>query len=180
MKYLVEGQPVGTAFLKAKVDFVREMNLRQGYLDGEDQKTLISFVLYGDPLVAYDPYQVSSKNITREKDHPVVKTVVDQEMDQAKASPISVKAIANAKQLASQYLPGIEYAEVHVRQQHVRVNNNSLGTAGGQGKSTANYQASRMVVSFSKQVNFDQHIHRQYARVTMDQQGKVIKMAISR
>jgi hypothetical protein len=180
MKYLVEGQPVGTAFLKAKVDFVREMNLRQGYLDGEDQKTLISFILYGDPLVAYDPYQVSSKNITREKDHPVVKTVVDQEMDEAKASPISIKAIANAKQLASQYLPGIEYAEVHIRQQHVRVNNNSLGAAGGQGKSSNSRQSSRVVVSFSKQVNFDQHIHRQYARVTMDQQGKVIKMAISR
>jgi hypothetical protein len=180
MKYLVEGQPVGTALLKAKVDFVREMNLRQGYLDGEDQKTLISFTLFGDPLVAYDPYQVSTKNITREKDHPVVKTVVDQEMDEAKTSPISAKAIASAKQLASQYLPGIEYAEVHISSQHVRVNGNISAANGSHGKSTSPQQSSRMVVSFSKQVNFDQHIHRQYARVTLDQQGKVIKLALSR
>jgi len=179
MKYLVEGLPVGTAFVKAKVDFVREMNLRQGYLDGEDQKTLISFALFGDPLVAYDPYQASSKTVSREKNHPVVKTVVDQSMDEAKSSPISAKAIANAKEVASHYLPGIDYAEVHISRQHVRVNNSTQVNGASQSKNTAR-QSSRVVVSFSKQVSFDQHIHRQYARVTMDQQGKVVKLAISR
>jgi hypothetical protein len=179
MKYLVEGQPVGTALMKAKVDFVREMNLRQGYLDGEDQKTLISFILYGDPLIAYDPYQVSSKMIPREKDHPVVKTVVDQDMDSAKSSPISAKAIANAKEVASQYLPGIEYAEVHIHSQHVRTHASPVV---GAGKSTSNQMrpSSRVVVSFSKQIDFEQHIHRQYASVTLDSQGKVVKLAISR
>lgn len=180
MKYLVTGLPIGTAFMKAKVDFVREMNLRQGYLDGEDQKTLISFVLYGDPLVSYDPYQVSSKkSIIREMDHPVVKTVVDQSMDEMKSSPVSARAIASAKAMVSQYLPGIEYAEVHISKQHVRVNNNLPGANHGQAKG-GQQQASRVVVSFSKQVNFEKHIHRQYARVTMDQQGKVIKLAISK
>ena len=180
MKYLVDGCPIGTAFLKAKVDFVREMNLRQGYLDGEDQKTLISFILYGDPLVSYDPYQVSTKiSVLREKDHPIVKTVIDQSMDEMKSSPISAKAIANAKATVSQYLPGIEYAEVHISKQHVRTNN-ALPTMNGQAKGGHQQQASRMVVSFSKQVNFDQHIHKQFARVTMDQQGKVIKLAISK
>ncbi len=48
-KYLGMGMTVGEAFVQAKVDLSREMNKRQGYLDGEDQKTLISFVLYGDP-----------------------------------------------------------------------------------------------------------------------------------
>ena len=180
MKYLVDGLSVGTAFVKAKVDFVREMNLRQGYLDGEDQKTLISFALYGDPLAAYDPFQVVSKTVSREKDHPVVKTVIDQSMDEAKSSPISAKAIANAKELASHYLPGIEYAEVHISRQHVRVNGNVQMNGATQGKTSSARQSSRVVVSFSKQVNFDQHIHRQYARVTMDQQGKVVKLAISR
>jgi Peptidase family C25 len=180
MKYLAEGQAVGNAFLKAKVDFVREMNLRQGYLDGEDQKTLISFILYGDPLVAYDPYQVTSKTIAREKNHPVVKTVVDQSMDEVKSSPISAKAIANAKEMARQYLPGIEYAEVHLSRQHVRTNGNVQLSGANQGKSNSARQSSRVVVSFSKQISFDQHIHRQYARVTLDQQGKVVKLAISR
>jgi len=43
MKYLRDGVNLGTAFMNARVDFVREMNHRQGYLDAEDQKTLISF-----------------------------------------------------------------------------------------------------------------------------------------
>jgi hypothetical protein len=165
--------------MKAKVDFVREMNLRQGYLDGEDQKTLISFILYGDPLIAYDPYQVSTKTMTREKDHPVVKTVVDQDMDAAKSSPISAKAIASAKELASQYLPGIEYAEVHIHSQHVRTHTSPV-TGAGKGTSNQMRPSSRVVVSFSKQINFEQHIHRQYARVTLDSQGKVVKLALSR
>ena len=180
MKYLGEGQSVGYAFSKAKVDFVREMNLRQGYLDGEDQKTLISFVLYGDPLVAYDPYEAMSKSVSREKDHPLVKTVVDQAIDTTKGSPISAKAISNAKEMASAYLPGIDYAEVRVCRQHVRIENLHKIPANGSGKGNSERQSSRMVVSFSKQVSFDQHIHRQYARVTLDQQGKVVKMAISR
>ncbi len=39
----------GEALRYAKVNLVREMERRQGYLDAEDQKALISFVLYGDP-----------------------------------------------------------------------------------------------------------------------------------
>jgi hypothetical protein len=179
MKYLSEGQSIGTAFCKAKVDFVREMNLRQGYLDGEDQKTLISFILYGDPLVAYDPYQALSKSVAREKDHPQVKTVVDQAYDSAKSTAVSATAIARAKEMAKAYLPGIEYAEVHVSRQHVRVDNQRF-PAGASGKMITSRQSSRTVVSFSKQISFDQHVHRQYARVTLDQQGKVVKMAISR
>jgi hypothetical protein len=40
----------GDALKYAKVSLAGEMQQRQGFLDGEDQKALISFVLYGDPL----------------------------------------------------------------------------------------------------------------------------------
>ena len=49
-QYLMEGHPAGEALRRAKIYLSTEMDRRQGYLDGEDQKTLISFVLYGDPL----------------------------------------------------------------------------------------------------------------------------------
>lgn len=49
-QYLTEGFPAGEALRRAKITLSTEMDRRQGYLDGEDQKTLISFVLYGDPL----------------------------------------------------------------------------------------------------------------------------------
>jgi hypothetical protein len=52
-KYFWEGLQAhltaGEALKHAKVNLAREMQQRQGYLDGEDQKALISFVLYGDP-----------------------------------------------------------------------------------------------------------------------------------
>jgi hypothetical protein len=54
-KYFWEGLRArlgpGDALKYAKVSLAQEMQGRQGYLDGEDQKALISFVLYGDPLL---------------------------------------------------------------------------------------------------------------------------------
>ncbi len=49
-KFLKDGMPAGEALRQAKIYLASEMDRRQGYLDGLDQKTLISFVLYGDPL----------------------------------------------------------------------------------------------------------------------------------
>ncbi len=50
-KNIKDGQNVGEALRNAKIHLAQEMSRKQGYLDGEDQKTLISFVLFGDPLV---------------------------------------------------------------------------------------------------------------------------------
>mgnify|MGYP001081235206 CR=1 FL=1 len=49
-RYLHEGFPAGEALRQAKIHLASSMSQRQGYLDGEDQKTLISFILFGDPL----------------------------------------------------------------------------------------------------------------------------------
>ena len=170
LKNLDEGLPIGNAFIKSKVEFVREMNRRQGYLDGEDQKTLISFILYGDPLVAYDPYQGSSKTFGRESALPVVKTICDRTSFDEKSTTVAPKMISTAKDLVKDYLPGIEYAEVRIQNQQART------LAGGKNVS----QPRRVVVSFSKQINQSEKIHKQYAKVTLDQHGKMVKLAISR
>jgi len=170
LKYLSEGQTIGNALLKARVDFVREMNRRQGYLDGEDQKTLISFILYGDPLIAYDPYQGSAKSIAREMNVPVVKTVCDRTSFDEKSTGNVPGMISRAKELVKDYLPGIEYAEIKVQNQQARA------VAGGK----AATQPKRVVVSFSKQINQAERVHKQFAKVTLDQQGKMVKLAVSR
>lgn len=46
---LKRGFTIGEALLRAKLGLMEEMAERQGFLDGEDQKTILSFVLYGDP-----------------------------------------------------------------------------------------------------------------------------------
>ncbi len=48
-KNLLEGEDAGNSFLKAKHQFFKEMIKTQGFLDGDDKKTLYQFVLYGDP-----------------------------------------------------------------------------------------------------------------------------------
>ncbi len=48
---LADGETAGRAFREAKVDFAAEMLERQGYLDGDDRKTLLEFNLFGDPTV---------------------------------------------------------------------------------------------------------------------------------
>lgn len=182
MKHLKEGKSLGTAFTTAKLDFVSEMNRRQGYLDGEDQKTLISFVLFGDPMVAYDPYSAMKKSLNRDTEHAVVKTVSDYSEIGGKTVQISPEILSQAKMMVKDYLPGIEYAEVRVSRQVVRNGSGAHDLAGSKrnGALHLSKQTNRVVVTFSKLVNAADKDHHQYARVTLDQKGKMIKLAVSR
>jgi hypothetical protein len=171
MKNLRSGLAIGPAFTRAKVEFVREMNRRQGYLDGEDQKTLISFVLYGDPLVAYDHQESIGKTYSRDTLRPVVKTVCDRVEVKTESFAAAPKMVSLAKEMVKEYLPGIDYAEVRINQQKARLEKSLPG---------ASEIPDRVVVSFSKQINLTDRTHRQFARVTMDRQGKVVKLMVSR
>lgn len=172
LRNLKSGLAVGPAFSKAKVEFVREMNRRQGYLDGEDQKTLISFVLYGDPLVAYDHQESVSKTYSRDTLRPVVKTICDRIEVNSESFAAAPKMVSQAKQMVSEYLPGIEYAEVRINQQKIRQEKSVRNSTGD--------IPERVVVSFSKQINLTDHTHRQFAHATLDKQGKVVKLMVSR
>ncbi len=170
LKNLRDGLSIGSALLKAKAEFVREMNRRQGYLDGEDQKTLISFVLYGDPFVAYDQSHAVKKMMPRDLSHPVIRTISDSMTLDQQTEMLAPKMISQAKSIAKDYLPGIENAEVRVRNQNYNQRN---------GKKTTQ-QSGRVVVSFSKQIKQSERVHTQYARVTLDKQGKMVKLTVSR
>ncbi len=70
---LPAGLPAGEALRRAKtLTWPPRWSSRQGYLDGEDQKTLISFVLYGDPLFMLTPARVplTGKVIVRRTTRP--------------------------------------------------------------------------------------------------------------
>ena len=49
LQYVFNRLPVGDALLNAKIDYAKRQIRRQGFLDEDDQKTLLEFVLYGDP-----------------------------------------------------------------------------------------------------------------------------------
>ncbi len=182
-KFMREGNTAGDAFLQAKVALVREMNRRQGYLDGEDQKTLISFVLYGDPLMALKPKKATGKGFPRQRSHLMVKTICDRgdgEGEQPERIPL--ETLKEVKQIVETYLPGLENADVRVSKQHATCDSAHhtcpTGTLGSKVRHPSH--ADQTVVTFSKQVQGAQFRQVHYARVTLDSNGKMVKLAVSR
>jgi len=53
LKNVKMGIPFGIALRNAKVDFAKTMIKKQGFLDGDDKKTLLEFQLYGDPSLGF-------------------------------------------------------------------------------------------------------------------------------
>lgn len=72
---VLEGQAAGYALMKAKLNLAEEMTREQGFLDGEDQKTILSFVLYGDPLAIHKDVDTTPKPLFRIKSYPTVRTL---------------------------------------------------------------------------------------------------------
>lgn len=182
--YLKEGQPAGEALRRAKIHLAKEMNKRQGYLDGEDQKTLLSFVLYGDPLAQVADLRRGPKMTMRPSRSPgAVLTACDRLPESVAASAIPAEVIKQVKQLASIYLPGMQDAEIRLSQERT-------GCAGAghlcpsaalHAKTTPQpRQTGRQVVILSKTVQQEAARHTQFARMTLDAQGAVIKLAVSR
>jgi hypothetical protein len=185
-QHLKAGQTVGDALVKARVDLIREMNRRQGFLDGEDQKTLISFVLYGDPLAAHDPVAVR-KAVYRVKDHPLVKTVSDHAEPNAVPPQLSGEAMRQVKQIVADYLPGADLSSLHLARQSAPAEGagEERKKTGPAGESAEVYAGAgkpngRVVVTISKQVQVAEHVHRHYMRVTLDEAGKAVKLSTSR
>lgn len=185
---LQEGFTAGESLKRAKIHLTREMNQRQGFLDAEDQKTLISFVLFGDPLA--QPFQSRSapKVIPRLSDAAVqVPTVCERSCEGEAGSTVSLETIAHLKTIVAQYLPGMNDAEVSLTHEHQRCSN--LGGKCGCGKKCqfsgiASKQQPlgkprRRVVTLSKNFELAQRTHKQYARLTLDDQGNIIKLVVS-
>lgn len=198
-KYLKENLTAGEALRRAKIHLAREMLRRQGYLDGEDQKTLISFVLYGDPLAQLSDFEHQSKSVFRPLKRPAkVKTICDRASGDCKApqpeSPVPVEVLAQVKHVVEKYLPGMEDAQVTFSAESPGCQENCQNCPSAQlnRKSTQNRFSERKVVTLSKQVacssvqtdNYQPdeavQIHRHYARLTLDGQGKLIKLSVSR
>jgi tetratricopeptide (TPR) repeat protein len=183
-----DGYPIGDALSQAKVGMAREMKRRQGFLDGEDQKTLISFVLYGDPLVYHDGVQVGQKRMVRSTLHMSVTTISDHQNGDTPQPQVSERIMQQAKDAVKPYLPGLDRVDIKVSAQEMVQDkvNQGLGKYGKKVKSIKNASRNlanpdgRTVVIFRREVQFGKHTHFNYARVTLNQDGKLMKMTFSR
>ncbi|MDD5368084.1 MAG: C25 family cysteine peptidase [Anaerolineaceae bacterium] len=181
-KNIKAGKNAGEAFQQAKISLVNEMNKRQGYLDGEDQKTLISFILYGDPLAISEEYAIRSKSVTRLQEHPIVRAISDLMDDKSDLEPVPAEMLGKVKKLVGQYLPGLQDAELIMSPQHAVFDEEGHAYAVPQmGKKQVPQLVTRnTVVRLSKRVEFARHVHHHYARLTLDSKGRLLKLTISR
>lgn len=181
--YLSEGLPAGEALRRAKIRLAREMHRRQGYLDGEDQKTLISFVLYGDPLAQPMGVSRGSKTVLRPQKPPAsVKLVCDRSQEPETPRPIPPEVLSYVKYLVEQYLPGMDGAQLTMSREHLECNGVGHDCPAAQlgAKAHPSYPPERQVVTLSKQVQKASHLHKHFARLTLDSQGKLVKLVVSR
>ncbi len=181
-KSLKEGLTVGEALMQAKIALAREMTQRQGFLDGEDQKTLISFVLFGDPLLGYEPSVQTKKTVLRAQEHAPVKMICDRMESTQGMQPVSQKILNEVKEAVREYLPGLGVEEIVVSRQHAECDgtHHRCPTAEVMQKSAATLKTGGVVVTVSKKIQEAQYVHHKYARVTLNAKGKVIKLAVSR
>ena len=178
-KYIKDGYSFGNALKRAKIGLIKVMMQRQGYLDGEDQKTLLSFNLYGDPLGCLEEIVFLDKqeNITfQESDLSLVKDsdgVIQNNYSQHN------NVTKDISDLLESYLPGARSAKMRVRTQKVKLakllNTDPIRKIG------TNLDPKKLTqIVYEKSIHINREDHKQYARVTLDDRGKVIKLAISR
>lgn len=171
--HVQEGFTAGDAFMQAKIDLAREMTRRQGYLDGEDQKTLIQFVLYGDPLMGSSNWGSKMKGVQRISAQANIRTSEEGLGDDEQLHRASGEMISQVKSVLEPFLPGLESATIHVNRSSVKFNNRKKSD----GTPTT---VTNLKVTVCKEVRLGKRAHSQYAHVTLNKEGKVIKMAVSR
>ena len=181
-KYIKDGFSFGESLLQAKIGLTKVMTQRQGYLDGEDQKTLISFVLYGDPLgYLEENVYLDKKPLARETGDKEIKTISDQDLALTKNPRISKDLSKELGEIMQSYMPSLKNADIKIREHKFRVNkiihSSEIRQPGGDEKSEIIDITQVMV---SQKTRVARLMHEQYARITMDQTGKVIKLAVSR
>ncbi len=163
---LKAGAPAGEALRQAKVYFAREMHRKQGFLDAEDQKTLMEFVLYGDPLYSLRG-ALAAKGVLRPPQSLPVLAAREEVLEEASLPP---RVLSQVKKMARAYLPGTEGFSVQVAAEALEGEGSRAKGGGIKGK----------VVVVSKSVPAASFTHRHYVRITMNAKGKVVKVSVSR
>lgn len=178
-----DGLPAGEALRQARLQLAGEMHTRQGYLDGEDQKTLISFVLYGDPLARNPSFGKAAKRIQRTLNPKTeVSTVCDRIDSSDQTTPVPQDIVAHVKSIASAYLPGMTDAHLTyaVERAICQADGHECPTHQIKGIKSQAARRERHVAVLSKTYTKGDRLHQKYARLTLDENGELVKIAVSR
>jgi hypothetical protein len=90
------------------------------------------------------------------------------------------------KNIVEQYLPGMDGAEVTLSHEHVYCDSSSHICPTAQIHSKSHDQIAKLpdhkrrLVVLSKEVVNSSHIHQHYARITLDENNRLVKLVVSR
>jgi hypothetical protein len=176
---LKEGLSVGEAYMRAKIHLVHTMHARQGHLDGEDQKTMLSFVLYGDPLATPEQEGLQPKAPWRP---PLSLKRVKAIHESGATEEIPPQVITHVKKIVSRYLPGMADAKYLYSTEEIIRNRieNSSSVENNRLKTPAAKPENNQRITLSKMIYQNNHHHAQVAHLTLTSKGKLIKLAVSR
>jgi tetratricopeptide (TPR) repeat protein len=186
---LLGGAAQGEALRRAKLGMAHIMQQRQGALDGEDQKTVISFVLYGDPSVRVSAAQPPRPG-QEEKGlwkalaaEPAVVCTKGATLEAVFDAPVDL--VAQIKKEVAHYLPGMEGAELRCSKPHScrgrhDGHNCPAETFGAQGAMPKAAGDNRLVFTLQKTIRSDQRAHARIVRVTASRDGQILKLAMSK
>jgi tetratricopeptide (TPR) repeat protein len=182
-KLMKEGVTVGEALMKSRAELAKEMNRRQGFLDGEDQKTILTFVLYGDPL--FSKKQISSKYrpFPHLKVPPEFPTVSDFNNESYTSNPRGKNGelVSQAKQMLKKYLPDISDSDLEVAGEYFQKSALGMNDSDDiQGKSLISRYSGRTIVTFRRQAMMASKNVTQFTRMTLSPEGKMVKLVVSR
>ncbi len=189
-KAIGEGLPGGVALQHAKIDLARTMQNPNDYVDVEEQKALLSFILYGDPALPLDTrprhpdhsglrqsakkamaeshYQVSAKSIPNQNLDPVLqRAVLSFVAPYTQAAGAAPKVLARPigftdapPSLSSYFSPSATLAK-------------SNPTRPGKIKE-------KWHITVSQPISKDGVLHQKVITLTMDEKGKVVKSHTSK
>ncbi len=172
-KGLLAHLTVGEALKYAKVSLAREMQERQGYLDSEDQKTLLSFVLFGDPALPGIPdgnIELVSKALCP--------PLIYQRQAKDQKALLSESLITTVKGRIEASLPHLAQARVHAAP--LVLTEGGLETLHAKSRGPRR-PAAKWAFTLEKEfpVNGD-GAHHQVVKVIVDEHGAILKAVMSK
>lgn len=182
-KYFWEGLRarlcVGEALKYAKVNLVKQMQDVQGYLDEEDQKTLLSFVLYGDPSLPATAFWGGKAG--RAVGKALCPPLICRRKARHQKSAVSEELVAAVKSRVEASLPHM--AQARVRASPLAICGGDCGRrcalAHGDAKTARKHQGN-WTFTLEKDIVNGEGTHRQVVKATVDGQGHILKMAVSK
>lgn len=177
---VTSGMPTGQALQWAKLSFANDLLNRQGYLDSEDQKTLLTFNLFGDPTLTVEGQQPIWDKLPQSAMVRKSLAVCCQHGARQVAADVPDDLVQHVQSQISHRLPWLTPKRVRVTQQ-VLCNGQCTSSchSGAATHSTATI-ANRYVFTVSGEPDGNGLRGPLIAKITVDHKGTILKMAVSK